>query len=333
MPLRRRWRFDASTLAARRFPALQWAVKDVLPEGLCILGGKPKMGKSWMALQIAIEIARGGTVFGSVPVERGNVLYLALEDTARRLRDRQEKLLGGDPPFDLRERLDLWLECPKLNDGGMEQLEEWLKGHPRARLVIVDTLKRIRPRAGGGSVYDEDYDALSPLADLAHRHHVCLLVVHHLRKAEAEDPIDALSGSTGLTGAPDGIVVLRRVRGQADAELWVVHREGEETELALRFDSSTARWSLIGAAEEYRLSRERRSILDTLTEFGPQTPKDIAEALGRNRSSIRALLAKMHRAGEVTKDKDGRYLLPVAVLPGAAEGGNCQDPPVEAKSA
>ncbi len=158
--------------------------------------------------------------------ERGEVLYLALEDNERRLHKRLGKLLNGyTPPSSLHIALD-WT---RLDEGGVEALDRFLREHPDTRLVVVDTLKKIRPRASGNrSLYDVDYEALEPLLPLAAEHRVAILVVHHSHKMEADDPLNTISGSTGLSGGVDGAFVLKRDRSIADASLYVTGREIEE---------------------------------------------------------------------------------------------------------
>ena len=216
------------------------------------------MGKSWLAYGLRIAVATGGVALGTRPVEKGEALYLALEDNERRLQRRLKILLAGDS---VPEGLHLATEWPGWDAGGVEALDAWLRNHPDARLAAIDTLKRVRPRASGNrSMYDVDYEALAPLVPVAARHNVAILVVHHNNQmVNPEDTFDAISGSTGLTGAVDGMLVMKRERGSADAILYVDGRDIEESEaLALAWDPALASWSLKGDAEEYRMSPERR---------------------------------------------------------------------------
>jgi RecA-family ATPase len=291
---------------AREFPEPKYAVEGVLPEGVTVFAGRPKLGKSWCGLGIAVAVACGGYALGKIPVERGDVLYLALEDGERRLQIRLRKMLaGGSVP----SNLDFATEWRKLDAGGLDDLEDWIKSHPEARLVVIDTLKRVRPAERRmGRLYDGDYDAIAPLGDVARKYGVAVVVIHHTRKVEGDDPLDLVSGTTGLTGAADGVMVLKRSRGQMDAELHATGRDFEDKQLALRWDETTCQWNTVGSVEEFQLTRERREVVDLLKKVGGMTPKDVAEALNKKRGTVRKLLCDMSSDGQIRKDETGRYV-------------------------
>ena len=291
----------AAELMDKELPPVKWAVSGVLPEGVTILAGKPKMGKSWLALGLCVSVAAGGYALGKIPAERGGALYLGLEDQERRLQRRLKKILAGDAAPGGLEVAWSW---PQLDEGGVEALRKYLEDHPDIRLVVIDTLKKIRPRESGSrGVYDLDYEALEPLLPVAAEFGVAILVVHHLRKMEAGDPLDMISGSTGLTGGVDGVLILKRDRGKQDATLHIDGRDVEESaELALRWNADIASWSLMGDAEEFRISEERQAILDALRSAGvPLAPKEIAERIERPDGNVRKLLHGMRDDGQVVQ--------------------------------
>src|SRR5215203_5924415 len=160
----------------------------------------------------------------------------------------------------------------------------------------------------GQNVYQEDYAALEELLPLAAEHEVAIVVVHHTRKMAAADPLDEISGSTGLTGGVDGVLVLKRDRGKADAVLHVDGRDIEEpAEYALKWDAETASWTIVGDAEEYRISEERKEILGVLIEAGEfLSPGDVADVLGKPRNTIKQLLWRMAQDGQV-ENRNGKY--------------------------
>jgi hypothetical protein len=300
--------FTAAELMAMELPLVSWVVPDILPEGVTLLAGKVKMGKSWMCLGLCVAVGSGGVALGTKRVERGEVLYLALEDNHRRLRERLEKLL---PDGIVPEGLYMAIEWPRADEGGVEKLGAFLDQHPDIRLVVIDTLARFKPRANGRRTqYDEERDAVDPLAPIAGKHNVAIVLVHHLRETESDDPLDMIHGSAGLTGGVDGALVLKRKRGQADAYLHVDGRDIQNpTELALKFDPNAATWAVMGDAEEYRRSETRRVILKALEEADePLGPKDVAEMVDLPENTVRQRLYQMSKDGEVKVVARGRYL-------------------------
>jgi AAA domain-containing protein len=196
--------FSLPDLLSWELPPVRWTIPDILPEGLTLLAGKPKLGKSWLALSVALSIAAGGVALGAQPVAKGDVLYLALEDNARRLQSRARRLLTS--MSETPSNIDFALEWPRLSVGGLACLEAYLKGHPNLRMVVIDTWARVAPPSGERrcSQYEGDYEALMPLKRLADTYHVSILAVHHLRKTGSHDVLDEIIGSTGVTGAVDG---------------------------------------------------------------------------------------------------------------------------------
>jgi hypothetical protein len=303
--------FSAADLMAQQFSPVKWAVRCVLPEGTSLLAGKPKMGKSWMAMGLAVSVASGTPALGSAEVERGDVLYLALEDNKRRLKERLGIMLADNP---IPKGLYFETQCPRVDKGGLDYIEAWLKAHPDARLIIVDTLAKVRPPARTTQgIYEADYQAVEGLKRLSDEYRVTLLVITHLRKSKSEDGdvTDEISGSTGLTGGVDGTLVLKRERGQADAVLHITGRDVEEAALAMQFNHDTCTWTLAGPAEDFIRSKERTDILRALREMGGQgRPSEVAAALGNDANTVQQRMWKMGNAGELRVASRGVYVLP-----------------------
>lgn len=291
---------SANALQTKTFPPLRYAIDGYIAEGLTLIAGKPKIGKSWLALDFAMAVATGGLALGSVRCQKGPVLYCALEDNHRRLHRRMSKLYGDVenwPP-----ELHFATQVRRLGDGLIDDLREWIERH-RPRLVIIDTFAGVRPQ-GRRDGYEADYSALAPLQELAGELRVSILVIHHLRKMPSDDPFDMISGTTGLTGSVDNPFVLHR--GKQGVTLYGRGREIEEMEKALEFTG--AMWKVLGDATEVRRSDERGAILEVLGSADePMGPKEIASALGWKADNIKQLLFKMHKDGEVKKRGRGRY--------------------------
>jgi hypothetical protein len=308
----------ADALMKMKLPEPRWAVPGVMPEGLVLLAGRPKIGKSWLALGLSLAIAQGGKSFGASNIQQGTVLYLALEDHKRRLQDRIGKIItadGSDAPHPLK----LATSWPRLDDTGLDLLDRWVQEQEgKARLVIVDVWPKARPNVSSknSNAYTDDYAHASMLQEFATSRRVSVLALVHCRKLPADDPLDTISGTLGISGAADGILVMARDRCQNDATLFVTGRDVDETKLALRFDGSAATWSVVGNAEQVRLSAERRAVIDCIRSTGhPMRPKEIAEMLSKSPGGTRKIIHDMVQAGQLNAVEDGYYAVtPVSLV-------------------
>lgn len=300
----------ARDLMAREIAPARFIVDGLIAEGLTIFAGNPKLGKSWAMLNLGLAVAFGGYFLGSIQVERGDVLYLALEDNERRMKTRLAKCLQGQ---EAPANFHYATEWRRVDEGGLADLDEWLKAHPNARLIVVDTLQKVKPRRrNAGNVYEQDSDDLGLLKSLADKYAVALICVTHRRKGTDADDLEAITGSFGISGTADGILSLKRERGKSDAVLTATGRDlEEEKELALKFDPAIGSWAVLGDAEEYRMSSERAAIAATIRDAARAlTPKEIATATGKKDGAIRFLLFKMAQDGQVEAIGGGRYILP-----------------------
>lgn len=316
-PPARRTRWTDAELMREEFPPVKWAVPGLLAEGVNLLAGAPKLGKSWMALALGADIANGTPALNAVEVERGPVFYCALEDTGRRLqRRRRQQIAAGGRPAPL---LTLETSCPTMTNGGDAVLVEWLEENPSARLVIIDTFEKMRGAvAPGSSAYSGDYAAGTRFKTLADHYGVPFLLIHHVRKQAADDWQNLVSGTAGLTGAMDATLVLERGRGQADGVLHVTGRDVEETDYAMTFDAHAGAWTkLDGPASDHLVADTRAAILQLLREHGPLAPKLVAESLDLNPNTIRQTCKRMADAGQLHKSPGGEYS-----VPGRADSGD-----------
>ncbi|NQU04937.1 MAG: AAA family ATPase [Calditrichaeota bacterium] len=286
-------------LMATQFPPLKYIIPKYLPEGLFILAGKQKLGKSWLALDMSLAVATGGTVLNE-QVEQGRAIYFALEDGARRLQDRLLKLGLKDKQPELLALAEMG-SLPPLDEGGYELLENLLKLYTDTRLLIIDTLGMIKPPTSNKNAYEEDVKIMAPLREMAKQYGISLVLVTHVRKTEANDTFDEVHGSVGLTGTADGTIKLNRKRGCNNAVMDITGRDIEEVSMAIEFNKNTFKWEVLGEAATVELTDKQKKIVDALTLDANLPPSKIADAIGEERHSVSNILSRMYRDEIVIK--------------------------------
>ena len=300
-PPKTEWSGDALALA--EFPDIKWAIPELIPEGLTILAGRAKSGKSWLALNIAVAVGLGDKALGNIECQKGDVLVLSLEDPPRRLAQRIKAVLQGrEGPRNV-EFFPAW---PRMGDGGIEDIERWLAHHKSARMVVIDLWVRFCPeRERGADIYREDYKALMPLKTLADKHHVAVVLLHH------ENKMGQIGGTVAMSGTPDTILTLKREKGDKHGILGVEGREVEGDDLALEFDGQTGTWIKLGSEADFRETEQRRQVLKALADF-PQgvAPGPLAEHLGIKAVTMRSKLKRLLDSGKIVKYANGLYGLP-----------------------
>lgn len=301
--------FSATTLQHKTYAPINYVVAGLIPDGLSMLVGRPKIGKSWLALEVAVAVASiDGTCLGGRKVVHGDVLYCACEDSERRLQARITKLVGAlKSPWP--KSLYLSTGWPRLDKGGDKDIAEWIKSVTNPRLVILDTLASVKPQRTNHG-YHEDYAALEKLHRLANDIGIAVLILHHQRKSEAEDPLDTISGTLGLAGCVDTPIILQGT--SQGMTLYVRGRDIEEAEHAIAFDKQTCRWVIKGDAAEVHRSDTRKKILDVLRSVKPNTmgPSEVAAAAGLKEDVVKSQLGKMFAQSEVLKSGRGEYAYP-----------------------
>lgn len=240
---------DAETLLYRPLVKPDFVLDGLIPSGLSLFCGTQKIGKSWLILKLCLQLSKGEPMWG-IETKPCTVLYLALEDPKHRLQTRLFKLTN-----EASERLHITNRSKKITDGLIEQLEDFVKTYPDTKLIVIDTLKKVR-ESGKESGYDKDYDDISALKEFADNRKLAVLVVHHTRKQTDPDVFNKVSGTTGLTGSADTTFVLEKESRSSDtAKLYAVGRDIDYQELTLRFKDFE--WELLerkGAEELIKLS-------------------------------------------------------------------------------
>ena len=215
-------------------------IDGLLYFGTYLFAGAPKVGKSFLMAQLAYHVSTGLSLWGYT-VHKGTVLYLALEDDHRRLQGRLYRMFGMDGTDNLR----FAIYAKQLGVGLEEQLKKFVREHPDTKLIIIDTLQKVREAGGDKYSYANDYEAVGKLKRLADDCGVCLLLVHHTRKQQAGDKFDMISGTNGLLGAADGAFLLQKEkRTDGSAILDVAGRDQQEQRLYLTKDRDRLVWEL-----------------------------------------------------------------------------------------
>lgn len=262
---------DGETLMSQPLTPLNFVVDTLFSQGLHILAGSPKVGKSWLALWLAVTVAKGEAVWG-MGVKQGTTLYLCLEDSTLRIQNRLFEITEDAPA-----NVHFSTNSDTLGKGLEEQLRAFLSEHPDTVLVIIDTLQMIRG-TNYDNTYANDYRDLSVLKHIADTHSIAILLVHHLRKMNDDDPMNMISGTTGLSGATDSNFVLRKSkRRENTATLYCTGRDIPYRELALEFDGEDHVWKLLSDdCEQTEQPSER--LLFLLSELLRRQPEISAPA-------------------------------------------------------
>jgi hypothetical protein len=306
---RTRWTTDE--LLTSDFPPLNWVVPDLLLEELTVLAGRPKLGKSWLALQIGQAVACGGRVFGQM-IEPGPVLYLALEDNARRL---QRRLQQQHWPADA--RATFCFAWATLDRGGLAALQTEMTDQ-RYRLIVIDTLSRAFSGTRNQNDIGEMTEVLGSLQRLALDHGGAILGIDHHGKPHGTnpDPVDDILGSTGKGAVADCLMGLYRERGKQGAILRVVGRDLDaDRNLALEWDGRLCCWQLLGNGDAITKNSLQAVILDAFARLGGQaTTRQVARYVGKDEGNVSHEIAELVSKAKIERgQKQGRkqpYHLP-----------------------
>jgi len=302
-------------IRAMKFNPVQFLVSGLIPaEGATLLCSKPKKGKSWLLLDLALASTMNRYTLGDKKPTQGDVLYLALEDNYRRIKQRCEKLLGtftGEWPEGLRVNL----EWRRFDQGGADDIREWVTETRAAgrtvAFVAIDVFQLVRQPGDAKKPYEGDYAAMSAIANLARDLKISIIVVHHVRKAPSEDPLDLISGTMGLVGAADTVLVIGKGLSGTNV-LHVRGRDVEEAELAVEFNKNTCRWTILGDAATVTQNDTRAKILAVLRDCAPEakTPQELTKLTGLKENTLSVSLMRMLKDREIHRPERGKYAFP-----------------------
>ncbi|MGB2319583.1 MAG: AAA family ATPase [Candidatus Puniceispirillum sp.] len=292
----------AAELMKLEFPPPQWLVEGLLPEGLTVLSGAPKIGKSWLSLQIALSITTASPLFGRAPASEKSVLLLALEDNERRLQERISKCgLTPSEKFCLTTK---W-------EDGLPGLKQFLLDNRNIKLCIIDTLAVFLPSQDtkGRNAYDADVTRMRELHNLGQDTDTSLLMIHHDKQGEDSDWASKMNGSSGVIGTADTLIRLSvQKRGSKQAKLQVTGRDVEDLELNLKLDETTMSWQIDKGQDDRQLTALQNDVLQLV----PLTPasirsREIANKLAKEQSQISDILKKLTDRGYVFSPTYSEY--------------------------
>jgi hypothetical protein len=302
-------------------PLVTYDGRSLLHEGTSQLAAKPKIGKTNLAMNLGIAVASDdGQALGGAEVQRhGRVLMLNLDGSRRGTHGRLDTMTahGESPPP---ERFDvLHGQFPNVGEGALNLLYEYVEVNPDTELVIVDTLQHLRPPSSGRrNQYHSDYDFVHPISQFGRDTDTSVLLVHHLNKIQNGDELDKVSGSTGMTGAVENVMMLDRARGETKATLSVRPREGPDEDFDLDFSGHVLTWCVVEeciTGDSYEPESEARReiwnyLCDALTTDGDNQRrlKEIAEGVGKSTDNVSKRLADMKQNGApIKKPSRGVY--------------------------
>ena len=306
---------DMQKLRTEEIPPLQFAIKPILPEGLVLFCGRAKSMKSWTMLLICYAV-QNGLKFMDHETVQGDCLYLGLEDSKRRLKDREKKLNLDNltPPY-------VDVEAPYLDMGLEESLQTWIDSVPNPRLIVIDTLARVKSRTGfnkSGTAYDHDNETLRAIQNLAIRNGVTIVLVSHLNKAPQDYAFDKITGSTGLQGICDAMWLVERGEHGAQSTFIGRGRDIRDFEYSLNWNDETWRYDWVGNLQEVNLNDNRNEVLNAMKELARSNvhearPRDVAKHCGytaqsKDAARISKTMLRMKNNFELAKgDKFGTY--------------------------
>lgn len=291
----------------------EYLIPELMPKGLTIFAGKSKVGKTLFITNIIIAMAAGKPAFSEYEIDgKGKTLFLSLEDDENRFVSRYKGITESLGGLSTKKQalIDIRRPWPRLNEGGLKKIEDWLRKEKRAKLVVIDTLQKIRGNPGRMDQYAYDYATLGPLYDLAHKYEVSIICLHHTTKMSYDDPFENILGSTGMQGAADNICILaKEPHGQASHRFSIRGKDIEEKHLAFNMDYPI--FSFVGDASEGKRSIERQIIIDFLKDAGRVMQlKDIQAGLGDKGKSAHNILPQLVKSGHIVKVATGKYCHP-----------------------
>ena len=236
---------DAETLLYNPLKETEFIVDEIIPIGFHLFCGASKIGKSWLMLKICLQVSKGEPIW-ELKTQESDVLYLCLEDTLARIQNRLFKITN-----EANNRLHFAISTNRISNGLIEQLDNYIKKYPQTRLIVIDTLQKVRNTSNDIS-YASDYGDISILKDFADKNKIAIIAVHHIRKQGDNDVFNRVSGTNGIMGSSDTTFILeKKSRTESTATLYITGRDVEYQEFILRFNECN--WELMSRANQKEL--------------------------------------------------------------------------------
>ncbi|OJF75881.1 MAG: hypothetical protein BKP49_10510 [Treponema sp. CETP13] len=305
----------ANTIMNTKYPPQYFIVENLIPaNGLILFAGPPKIGKSWLVLQLLLNISGGKDMFlGHKVMEYGSCLYLSLEDSASRIKSRIIK--QGNEPGD--NNLMFAFEWRK-NEQGVADINNFLSEHGDVKVVCIDTKGKFS-EGRGEEGFQNDYTWMSALKSVADKKKIAIILITHLRKRKPdEDMYEAIAGTVANMAAADTTIMLKRARNQNKGTLYLTSRDFPETEEDIFFDQNNCTWKtpngVVSVVTE-NLTPERKKIVDAIKQLGREgSPKEIADIIGGSAKNVSNMLTTMKKCGFVDNGtKRGFWKVPEMV--------------------
>lgn len=296
---------SAPELQRADLPPVKFLIEGILPDGTSLLTAASKIGKSWMVLDLGLCQAAGRPFMGHNSNQSG-VLYLALEDSLHRLQDRMNKVLSGRPAP---EQFYFTTQAPKLDTGLLDTLDAHLAEHPDTRLIIVDTLQKVRGQAlPREAAYAQDYREMEAIKGHMDKRGVSVLFVHHNRKMkDDDDPFNMISGTNGIMGAADTIWTITKARREdEEATLHITGRDVEQSDTVIRFDKGSWTWKPVGEAgwlaeQRARAAYDESPIVKTIKKLLEQSPEQRWDGTAKELMEAGKYIALTYLAADAQK--------------------------------
>jgi len=303
VPFNKWQRRTAADILNTDYPPIEWVVPEIIPEGLTKIDGGPKVGKSWLALHLATAVSTGGCFMDFIDVNQREVLYLALEDAERRLKDRLLKQggIGNDK---------LFFETSASWKGGITTLTAYLKEFPETGLVIIDTLFMFSPIQDVNK-YSDSYAPISAIQKISTQTGVPIVLIHHTRKGSkngtGEGWADEGMGSQGINGAVDTIIQLKKPDGKPDGSIRIKGRDVEESCFNVTFDRDLCIWRILDKTDIVSSPRSsaKDEIVDILTKNTQGlSNKELCILTGKSASNISHVMKDLLNELKIVKEND-----------------------------